>query len=600
MLLAPLARMMVQEAYSGGSEKRHPKKKRRRSRSRSRHRRRSPTRSRSRSQRSHRSASGKGRRERSLSPPPPPPPRRRTKTPSAAAGGPPVLQKEVPTSSQLGENPQHNIIIPSIHSSELSASISPVLPATTVRTGTHEDLVPARVADSLTYVNVAHSSKDGASLDKVEPVAKEHVLFVENRSVQKLTASERIALAYKYDESIQPPVVVHKERNSGFRGSDEDEKNKEKEVKIKNPTTFPPSPDVTDSWFEYSKKHHKNTKPVVFYEFAQTTGEENQPVETTPAAAGAAAAAEVKGVVKKGTGVYKKVVKNNALKDPPEKLKWTFDHHDPGWADMVEKDQDIALIVLDPKKDHQMELRLCKKEWQNLQLAQNFILNAASHIQYYLHSSREAINQVLDTLDPAIESSNLEKLQDTKAMLKGVGYGMETLTSMAVYSHAGITALQREQFLTQECGFIPEEVKGVLIGQPFGSHWLYNGKLAAVHPQIVQARKEHQEKLMQQALLNQLNKDGKDQQRGGGSRDDNRSSFDHSQDGFVFDSAGRGGRGGARGGRGGRGRGRGRPPKRQNNNNKGPGKPKNAGQGRDHLRRGNQGDGNFKPGNRRN
>lgn len=595
MLLAPLARLMVQSigddsGHSRGRSHRH-KKKRRRSRSRSRRHSGSGSRSESR----HRGRSRSSTHRRAPTPPPPPPPRK--KVPATVVDGPPVLERQAPGPSRHGEGSNTSIIVPSIHSSV--SYVNPVLPTSTVRTGTHEDLAPARVADSLTYVNVAHDKKDSDTLEKVLPVSKEKVLFVENRSVTKLTAAERIALAYKYDPSITPPPVVEKEKNTAFRGSDEDEK-KDKEVKIKNPSTFPPSPAVTDAWFSYSKKHHKNTKPKVVYELTQQETTASAAAGTPPPEGGEAeqSTSQGKGVVKVDKGVTKKVVKNDALKEPPEKLKWTFDHHNPGWADVVIKDKDMGLIVLDDTKEHQMELRLCKKEWQNLQLAQNYILNAASHIQYYLTSSREAINQVLDTLDPAMEAPNIEKLQDTKAMLKGVGFGLETITGMAVYSHGGLTALQREQFLRQECGYIPEDAKGILIGQPFGSHYLYNGKISTVMPQIEQARKEHSERLMQKALLATLHKE--EEKRRPDSRDRSSQLDDPfpGQSNLDYDTGGRGR--GARGGRGGRGRGR--PPKQHTQGNQGNRgrRGRNAGHGRDFKKGKQQGapDKDFKSGGR--
>ena len=582
MLLAPLARMMVHSLGedSGRSRPRHrePRRKRRRSRSRSRSRsrrsRRQRSRSRSPSRRSRRSQSGRSQSSRQESPPPPPPPRRKKIT---NPDQPPVLEKEVPviahdhgekeildnnnnnnTNNNITDN--HSIIVPSIHSSACSNEHVPTVNATTPRgTESHQGF-DSRDSESMRYVNVApnkYPTCDSNQLEKVIPPNKDQVLFVENRKVIKHTAAERIALAYKYDPSIIPKPKQKKEKNTAFRGSDEEDK--EKEVKISNPTSFPPSQAVQDEWFAYSKRHHKNTKPTVVYDIEK----QEKPSESGETQPGGSTESEEKGVVKPAAGLYRKVVKNEALKNPPEKLAWTFDHHVAGWADMVVKDKDIDLILKDKDKDPQMELRLCKKEWQHLQLAQNYILNAASHIQYYLSSSREAINQVLDTLDPAIESANLEKLQDTKAMLKGVGYGVETITSMGVYSHSGITALQREQFLMVEADYIPPEVKSTLIGQPFGSHYLYNDKLSKVMPLIEKARKEHKERLLQQALINSMKAKETKHTQG------------NENDFYEYDetyNAGRGrGRGrprgrprGNRGNRGGRGfQGQGRGPRKE-------------------------------------
>ena len=255
-------------------------------------------------------------------------------------------------------------------------------------------------------------------------------------------------------------------------------------LKMRNPTSFPASEYVIEEWFEYSKKVHKNSKPVTVF-------------------AGPEAGSGEQGKLKEGKGTYKKVV-NNSLKDPPTKLRWTFDHHGKVWADSVEV-RDITQITKSKEaKDFQMSLLMCKKEWQNIQLAQSYILQAASHASYYLHSTRQALNSVLQTLDVVKDEPRVEALRDSKAMLKGVGYGIENICKMAVYTHGGVTMLQREQFMDKECVFLPPEVKGKLLGQSVGGHELYNDHLDQVQEDIRNNRKEFQEKRVHDALVDNL------------------------------------------------------------------------------------------------
>ena len=349
--------------------------------------------------------------------------------------------------------------------------------------------IVVKPSTSAHYVNMVGENK--GSDPAFQPPAVGKVLATENLKVKKLSGAERIALAYKYDPTIEaPPPVKKSDRSTKLRGSDEEAEDAET-VRIKNPTTFPPSDFVIEEWFEYSKQIHKNSKPVTVFA---------PPEDQT----------EGQGQLKDGKGTYKKVV-NNSLKEPPSKLRWTFEHHGRVWADHVALDRDITLITKKSKdskekdpKEYQMSLLMCKKEWQHIQLAQSYILQAASHASYYLHSSRQAINQVLQTLDIVKDEPSVEALRDVKAMLKGVGYGVENVCKMAVYTHGGVTMLQREQFMDKECVYLPPEVKGNLLGQSVGGHELYNDHLDQVLEDIRNNRKEYHEKKVQDALVSTL------------------------------------------------------------------------------------------------
>ena len=445
---------------------------------------RSPTR---RSHKKKKSRNSKTRsRSKTRSPPPPP--------------LPPRLNKGTESVGSSGESCSSKIVMQSIDSNSVVRDLS------IDRTSSHAESGPLVVPSGQGgpelsgYVNLKSKPMDdvqpGTSGEQQQlSVQKSQILVAENTKVTKMSGSERIALAYKYDPTIEvKPAPKKQKRSSKMRGSDEEEEGDD--VREKNPTSFPPSEYVTEEWFEYSKLNHSKTKKKVVYEAGDTKGAQHEPKDT-------------KDKVREGKESTE--VKTDALKDGPSNLKWTFQHHYTGWADMVELDDDIFSITKkDPKKpkkskkDFQMELRLCKKEWQNIQLAQSHILNAVSHIQYYLHSSRQALNQVLCTMDIVKEEPNVHKLRDTKAMLKGLGYGVENICRMAVYTHAGISALNREQFLKQECVYIPEEVRRTLLGQPFGGNDLYNEKIQDVLPAIQQNHKEHHEKIIEKAVADRV------------------------------------------------------------------------------------------------
>ena len=62
-----------------------------------------------------------------------------------------------------------------------------------------------------------------------------------------------------------------------------------------------------------------------------------------------------------------------------------------------------------------------------------YSLHAQSHTSAYVRSSRCAINEVLETLDPAIHAENISKFHDVKAMLFGIVKAHEQSVELDVY-----------------------------------------------------------------------------------------------------------------------------------------------------------------------
>ena len=315
------------------------------------------------------------------------------------------------------------------------------------------------------------------------------VMFVDNKTVKKVSASGRIALAYKYAENeIQPWVDPDEEEDSGgFRGSaEEDEKKKERELTPKNPTSFPPYQPIRKMWYKQSVHHHKSTKKIVV-------------MDESP---GDATSQEKKS--ESGPQFLQKI-SNPAFSKQPVRKEWAYQIHDAAWCDYVRVDGDIHTITLDKKKfDFQMEMRLSKKEWVAIQQSQGNALDAMAHAGHFLQSSRNAINQVLLGLDPVKEAHTVETLRDVKAMLKGVGFSCDFASQNAVFVHAGLTATARDQFIKQEYVFLPDDVKVRLLNQPFGGHMLFNKKLQDIVPVLKSSQKEAREDRISEALVNQV------------------------------------------------------------------------------------------------
>ena len=354
-------------------------------------------------------------------------------------------------------------------------------------------LPPGRnaAAESQLYMNTQHVSHEPKAVAAEEGA---EIMFVDNKTVKKVSASGRIALAYKYAENeIQPWVDPEEDEDSvGFRGSaEEDDKKKERELTPKNPTSFPPYSPILKMWYKQSVHHLKSTKKIV--------------VMADPASASTTDKDQEKKPGQEPQFLQK--ISNPAFSKQPVRKEWAYQIHDPSWCDYVRLDGDIHSIVPEEKKkkfDFQMEMRLAKKDWVAIQQSQGNTLDAMSHAGHFLHSSRNAINKVLCGLDPVKEAHTVEALRDVKAMLTGVGFSCDFAAKNSVFVHAGLTAAAREQFIKQECVDLPDDLKVKLINQPFGGHMLFNNKLHDIVPQLKASQKETRDERITEALATHI------------------------------------------------------------------------------------------------
>ena len=172
----------------------------------------------------------------------------------------------------------------------------------------------------------------------------------------------------------------------------------------------------------------------------------------------------------------KKSVK--ALVKPPMRST-QFKIHTPVYPAFVQKDGDID--KLHKNLPDQKNMSISFSQLQNLQAANSYALDAASHVDYFISAAKDTVYDVMEKLenlsisDEAYQSM-YDDLDESYQYLCAVGQANEFIVKKNVYGFAGISAHLREECL-RNCKHLSSDNHQRLKNQPLNSSALFNGKV---------------------------------------------------------------------------------------------------------------------------
>ena len=334
-------------------------------------------------------------------------------------------------------------------------------------------------------------------------------LFPDNIRISRLTNGQRITLAYQYDNI--PPKVVQE------GAVDPDEVVEEDQTTVH--TSFPVAHIVRDAFNNYVSYFEKKSSRELA-ESAQGESSNVTPTGSVPASN--------KFQIKPGFSVA------------PIMDQWAFKSHYRDIPQAVEFDGDIASVKNKSDGPLPKSITLKDHEWGNLQKSASYTLRAVSHIDWFRSGAKNAIDIVLQSLNPDLHGDQIKALRDAKQFLRGISYGSTQIAKMGVYQHGGVTSHLRSEFLNQEGNNILLEEKSQMFSFPFGTSLVFNGLLARVAPSVKVRHDElHSNRQLATSikLVEQMSKGGD-------------KSFSNAKSGFQPKTGNQTHRGGGQGGRG--------------------------------------------------
>lgn len=286
-------------------------------------------------------------------------------------------------------------------------------------------------------------------------------LFLDNLKYHQLSASQRITLTNEHFDI--PPKIEQNAREKDKNIIVDDDK--ERLI-----SSFPVSTLITDAFANYVTSFEKES-------FKTLAGAAN----SAQASANASAVpASNKYDIKSGFQIS------------PHIEKWEFKTYYRDIPQAVTFDGNISELKNAQQDPLPSSIKLSDQEWGNIQKAASYSLRALSHCDWFRSASVKVLDDSLSLLNPNIESESrcIDLLQAVKQMQIGIEYALEKLTKMAVYNHAGVTSILRKEFLQSVGTSIPVEQKCQMFGFPYGTSFVFQGKLHQVAPQVRDSRSD--------------------------------------------------------------------------------------------------------------
>ena len=318
------------------------------------------------------------------------------------------------------------------------------------------------VADDVVQIqNEVELAPDFQGDNVAEVQADPPLLFPGNILIPRLTNGQRITLAYNY--STIPARVVPE-----GGGVDPDEVVEDDQHTVH--TSFPVAPVIRDAFSGFVNYFEKKSGR----ELSDGSGQSAAAV----GGQGTSVPASNKFVIKSGFAMA------------PIMDQWAFKSHYRDIPQSVEFDGDITSVKNKADSPLPKSITLKENEWGNLQKSASYVLRATSHIEWFRGSAKNALDSVLQTLDPNTHGDQIKALKDAKQFLRGISYGSAQIAKMGVYQHGGVTSHLRSEFLTQEGNNILLEEKSQMFSFPYGTSLVFNGLLNRVAPSIKIRRDE--------------------------------------------------------------------------------------------------------------
>ena len=321
--------------------------------------------------------------------------------------------------------------------------------------------------------------------------------FIENtQKLPALSVTKRVSLAYKY-YSFPRRVPAPSNPVSEARGSDDeaDPANDNPEI-VEN--SFPLSSFILESWQSQGKRFKNSLQEALVMHKTVIEPDSNTDNQGAPTVTVDATKTDEFTLHSENYG--------SILKGKPTKKQGDFFFHEEKFAPFVQLDSNVSTIQKPGNigKKWKMVAHLSEEEVKNIQTSMSYGLYAESHATAYCRATRKAINQVLVTMNPETESSNIQRLQDAKQLLRGVANAIEQSVGMFVYVHAGLTAQLRANFLQAQGNYLPTHVKQNLLHQMFGGSALFNSSIAQYAEDIEKHNSKFHQKTLNTAVVKSL------------------------------------------------------------------------------------------------